>query len=105
MNWPGGHACIPDCMMQMPAWNGPPGTGMQVSLLPQPVPGVAPPHAWPVAPQVGGILVGILALGVHELPETVASPTDAETLHGLDPDVQFMVPICGPQVVPPNSSN
>lgn len=86
MNWTLGHDWTPACMMQMPETKGLSGIGMHVSLLPQPVPAVAPPHAWPVDPHVMAGRLGAVALGVQELPETVAVPTDADTLQG---DVPF----------------
>jgi hypothetical protein len=76
--------------------------GRQVLPVPHPVAGVAPPHACPVEPQLMEGLLGMVALGVHELPETVAVPTFADTVQGAEPFMQ-VVPVCGPQVLWPHS--
>jgi hypothetical protein len=73
---------------------------MHVSLLPHPVPGVAPPHALPLAPHVTAGRSGIGMLAAQELPETVPGPTAADTLHGAVPAVQ-LVPPWAPHVEPP----
>ena len=67
------------------------GIGKHVSLLPHPMPAVAPSHAWPVAPHVTGGRVAVVALGTQELPETVPGPTEADALHGLVPVLQLLV--------------
>ena len=97
-----GQLWTPICMMHRPEWNGPCGTGMHVSLEPQPVPVGAPPQARPVDPHVTGGRFGIVALGAHELPETVAAATVAETLQGCVPVLHVVALGCwGPHWVPP----